>query len=100
MVDWAMARTCGRNQGYQYTSIAYGQRCRDFGVRPLDGIGRGRAYDNALCGSFFATLECELQSAAVSFRPRSTDGTRVTETPCQRVTSFPYEHSTPAVGGR
>jgi hypothetical protein len=100
VVDWAMARTCGRNQGYQYTSIAYGHRCRDFGVRPLDGVGRGRAYDNALCGSFFATLECELQSAAVSV-PAPEHGRHTGDrTPCQRVTSFPYEHSTPAVVGR
>jgi putative transposase len=47
------------DQGCQYTSIAYGQRCREFGVRPSMGAVGG-AYDNALCESFFATLECEL----------------------------------------
>jgi putative transposase len=47
------------DQGCQYTSIAYGQRCRDFGVRPSMG-SVGDAYDNAMCESFFATLECEL----------------------------------------
>jgi putative transposase len=47
------------DQGCQYTSIAYGQRCREFGVRPSMGAV-GDAYDNALCESFFATLECEL----------------------------------------
>ena len=47
------------DQGCQYTSIAYGQRCREFGVRPSMG-SVGDAYDNALCESFFATLECEL----------------------------------------
>jgi putative transposase len=47
------------DQGSQYTSIAYGQRCREFGVRPSMG-SVGDAYDNALCESFFATLECEL----------------------------------------
>jgi putative transposase len=47
------------DQGSQYTSIAYGQRCREFGIRPSMG-SVGDAYDNALCESFFATLECEL----------------------------------------
>ena len=43
----------------QYTSIAFGQRCREMGVRPSMG-SVGDAYDNVLCESFFATLECEL----------------------------------------
>jgi putative transposase len=43
----------------QYTSIAFGQRCRQAGVRPSMG-SVGDCYDNALCESFFATLECEL----------------------------------------
>jgi len=43
----------------QYTSIEFGQRCRDAGVRPSMG-SVGDAYDNAMCESFFATLECEL----------------------------------------
>ena len=43
----------------QYTSIAFGQRCREVGVRPSMG-SVGDAYDNAMCESFFATLECEL----------------------------------------
>ncbi len=47
------------DQGTQYTSIAFGQRCREAGVRPSMG-SVGDAYDNALCESFFATLECEL----------------------------------------
>ena len=47
------------DQGCQYTSIAFGQRCRDMDVRPSMG-SVGDAYDNALCESFFATLECEL----------------------------------------
>jgi putative transposase len=47
------------DQGCQYTSIAFGQRCREMGVRPSMG-SVGDAYDNALCESFFATLECEL----------------------------------------
>lgn len=47
------------DHGCQYTAIAYGQRCLAFGVQPSMG-SVGDAYDNALCESFFATLECEL----------------------------------------
>jgi putative transposase len=43
----------------QYTSVAFGLRCREVGIRPSMG-SVGDAYDNALCESFFATLECEL----------------------------------------
>ena len=46
-------------QGSQYTSIAFGLRCKEAGVRPSMG-SVGDAYDNAMCESFFATLECEL----------------------------------------
>ena len=47
------------DQGTQYTSIAFGLRCREAGIRPSMG-SRGDCYDNAMCESFFATLECEL----------------------------------------
>ena len=47
------------DQGSQYTSVAFGARCKEAGVRPSTG-SVGDAYDNALCESFFATLECEL----------------------------------------
>jgi len=47
------------DQGCQYTSVAFGRRCREAGVRPSMGSA-GDCYDNALCESFFATLECEL----------------------------------------
>ena len=47
------------DQGCQYTSIAFGKRCEEAGVRPSMG-SVGDAYDNALAESFFATLECEL----------------------------------------
>lgn len=47
------------DQGSQYTSIAFGKRCREAGVRPSMG-SVGDCYDNAMCESFFATLECEL----------------------------------------
>jgi putative transposase len=47
------------DQGTQYTSIAFGLRCRAAGVRPSMG-SVGDCFDNAMCESFFATLECEL----------------------------------------
>jgi len=47
------------DQGSQYTSIEFGARCRKAGVRPSMG-SVGDCYDNAMCESFFATLECEL----------------------------------------
>ena len=47
------------DQGCQYTSVAFGKRCREAGVRPSMG-SVGDAYDNAMCESFFASLECEL----------------------------------------
>ncbi len=47
------------DQGSQYTSIAFGHRCREAGVRPSMG-SVGDAYDNAMCESSFATLKCEL----------------------------------------
>jgi len=60
------------DQGSQYTSVAFGLRCKEMGVRPSMG-SVGDCYDNAFaiglepmapsmahCESFFATLECEL----------------------------------------
>ena len=62
------------DQGSQYTSLAFGKRCREAGVRPSMG-SVGDAYDNALqpapravppgdrfamAESFFSTLESEL----------------------------------------
>ena len=47
------------DQGCQYTSIDFGLRCKAAGVRPSMG-SVGDAYDNAMCESFFASLECEL----------------------------------------
>lgn len=47
------------DQGCQYTSFAFGARCRRAGVRPSMG-SVGDCFDNAMAESFFATLECEL----------------------------------------
>ena len=64
-LDMAVTQRRPRNvihhsdQGCQYTSLAFGRRCDLMGVRPSMG-SVGDAYDNAMCESFFATLECEL----------------------------------------
>ena len=47
------------DQGCQYTSIEFGKRCRQAGVQASMG-SIGDCFDNAMCESFFATLECEL----------------------------------------
>jgi putative transposase len=47
------------DQKSRYTSLAFGKRCKEAGVRPSMG-SVADAYDNAMCESFFATLECEL----------------------------------------
>lgn len=47
------------DQGSQYTSLAFGRRCKGAGVRPSMG-SVGDCYDNAMAEAFFATLECEL----------------------------------------
>jgi len=47
------------DQGCQYTALEFGRRCREANVRPSMG-SVGDCYDNAMCESFFATLECEL----------------------------------------
>ena len=60
--------------------FVFGQRCRDAGVRPSMG-SVGDAYDNAMCESFFATLEASYWSGAGSRRrprhgPRSSISSR------------------------
>jgi len=47
------------DHGCQYTSLGFGARCREAGIRPSLG-SVGDCFDNAMCESFFATLECEL----------------------------------------
>ena len=46
------------DQGCQYTSLAFGKRCQEAGVKPSTG-SVGDCFDNAMAESFFATLECE-----------------------------------------
>ena len=57
------------DKGSQYTSIAFGKRCEEAGIVPSTG-SVGDCYDNALCESFFATLECELLDRTI-FRDRN-----------------------------
>ncbi|MGJ6962551.1 IS3 family transposase [Streptosporangium sp. G11] len=47
------------DKGGQYTSLAFGRRCEQAGVRPSTGR-TGTCFDNAITESFFASLECEL----------------------------------------
>jgi transposase InsO family protein len=47
------------DKGCQYTSVAFGQRCIDAGIKPSTGTV-GDAYDNAMAESFFSTIEHEL----------------------------------------
>ena len=47
------------DHGCQYTSVAFSDRCEAAGIiRSMGTVGD--AYDNAMCESFFATMECEL----------------------------------------
>ena len=56
------------DRGCQYTSWAFGRRCKQAGIVP--SMGRvGSAYDNAMAESFFATLETELIDRS-TFRTR------------------------------
>ena len=47
------------DHGSQYTSLAFGRRCRQAGITPSMGTV-GDCFDNAMAESFFASLECEL----------------------------------------
>ena len=55
------------DQGSQYTSIAFGARCKEAGVRPSTG-SVGDAYDNALCESFCATLSAAAPNTVIQRR--------------------------------
>ena len=71
------------DQGCQYTSLAFGHRCRIAGVRPSMG-SVGDCYDNAMAESFFATLECELLGRSRFPNPparRSSSSSRAGTTP-------------------
>ncbi|BBE09785.1 integrase catalytic subunit [Mycoavidus cysteinexigens] len=57
------------DQGCQYTSFAFSNRCKAAGVKLSMG-SVGDAYDNAMAESFFASLECELLDRR-SFKSKS-----------------------------
>jgi putative transposase len=58
------------DQGCQYTSYAFGRRCREAGVAPSMGTV-GDCYDNSMAESFFATLETELLDRVPMFKNRN-----------------------------
>jgi putative transposase len=66
-LEMAVGQRCPKDvihrsdQGSQYTSVAFGKRCREAGVRPSMG-SVADAYDNAMAESFFSTLEAKLLS--------------------------------------
>ena len=78
------------DQGSQYTSAAFGLRCKEMGVRPSMG-SVGDCYDNAMCESFFATLECELLD-----RPKSRQRLK----PVSPASSSSKDGTTPRAGIR
>jgi putative transposase len=47
------------DQGSQYVSLRFGERCREVGIHQSMG-SRGDCFDNAVAESFFATLEKDL----------------------------------------
>jgi putative transposase len=57
------------DQGCQYSSLAFGNRCKAAGVKLSMG-SVGDAYDNAMAESFFASLESELLDRR-SFKSKS-----------------------------
>ena len=57
------------DQGCQYTSYAFGQKCVTAGLRPSMGTV-GDAYDNAMAESFFSSLEIEV-IARQTFKTRN-----------------------------
>ena len=57
------------DRGSQYTSLAFGARCRASGVVRSMGSA-GDCFDNSMAESFFATLECELARPHHPVEPR------------------------------
>ena len=78
----------------QYTSIEFGKRCREAGVRPSMG-SVGDAYDNAMAESFFATLECELLDR---YRFKTQAEARIATTLAQYTDWMKHGSASPSVG--
>ena len=55
------------DQGSQYTSKAFKDRCKKATVRASMG-SVGDCYDNAMAESFFVTLECDLLNIVPTFK--------------------------------
>jgi putative transposase len=47
------------DQGSQYVSLSFGERCRQIGIHRSMG-SKGDCFDNAVAESFFATLEKDM----------------------------------------
>jgi putative transposase len=67
MALWRLRPAAGvvhhSDRGAQYSSQAFGKRCRQAKIVPSMG-SIGDCYDNALAESLFATLECELVASS------------------------------------
>ena len=63
----------------QYTWVAIETRCREMKVQ-LSMRSVGDCYNNAMCASVFATLECECSENEIHFTTRETDQDEWTRT--------------------
>ena len=74
------------DQGSQYTSLAFGLRCKKASVRPSTG-SVGDCFDNAMCESFFATVECaNCWTATASAHSRTRNRPSSNTSTCLRAT--------------
>jgi putative transposase len=82
------------DHGCQYTSIAFGKRCKAHRIRISMG-SVGDAFDNAMAEAFFASLECELLDRT-TFHTRAEGRTAVFNyierwyNPCRRHSALGY----------
>ena len=67
------------DEGSQYTWVAIGTRCREMRVQ-LSMRSVADCYNNAMCASVFATLECECSENEIHFTTRETDHDEWTRT--------------------
>jgi transposase InsO family protein len=63
----------GSERGSQYTSVKFGKRCREVGLKPSMG-SVGGAYDNAVAESFLATSSGSSRPPPLPRSGRSQDG--------------------------
>ena len=70
------------DQGSQYVSLVFGERCREAGIQLSMG-SKGDAYDNAVAESFFASLAKDVDARSAPARrrgPRSSTTSRASTT--------------------